>query len=198
MKTVFSVAATLIIMAGTPAFSSTCCSEGFKSIFNGEDLTGWTEANGWAVEDGLLKVAERGQDIWTRKEYENFELRFEFMMGPRANSGVFFRRNNLEVQLLDDYSSNHANLRAWQYTGALYNFAAPSERASKSAGEWQSMSIKLDGQNLTVTLNGTKIVEVDLDQLNGHPGLEPGAGRVGFQNYAGTLIKLKNIEIKEL
>ncbi len=198
MKTIIAVAIAMTLLSGTLAFSGACCDEGFESIFNGEDLTGWTNANGWVAEDGILKVTGRGQNIWTTKEYESFDLRFDFMMGPRANSGLFFRRNHLEIQLLDDYSENHANLRDWQYCGALYNFAAPSERASKAAGEWQTMRVKLDGQELTVWLNETKIVEADLDEFEGHAGLKPGPGRLGFQNYAGALIKLRDIEIKEL
>ncbi len=198
MKNVIALAAATTLLMGTTAFSGQCCEDGYKSIFNGKDLTGWTDANGWAVEDGVLKVVEVGQNIWTTKKYESFDLRFEFLMGPRGNSGLFFRRDGLEIQLLDDYSDNHANLKEWQYCGSFYSFAAPSERVSKPAGEWQSMRVKLDGQDLTVWLNETKIVEADLDEFEGHAGLKPGPGRLGFQNYGGTLIKLREMEIKEL
>lgn len=197
MRNIIAIAVATTFFAGAVAFSGNCCGDGYKSIFNGEDLTGWTDAAGWVVEDEALKAAQGGQNIWTDKEYESFDLRFEFMVGPGGNSGVFFRRAGLEVQVLDDYADRYANLRDWQYCGALYNLVAPSERVSKPAGEWQKMRIRLDGQDLTVWLNETKIVEADFDELDGHAGLKPGAGRIGFQNY-GTLVKFRNIEIKEL
>ncbi len=120
--------------------------DGFKSIFNGADFSGWTNTGGWAAEGGVLKVVGAGADIWTEEEYEQFELRFEFNISEGGNSGVFFRRAGLEVQLLDDYAEKYADLADWQYCGALYGLVAPRERVSKRAGEWQTMWMRLDGQ----------------------------------------------------
>ena len=172
--------------------------DGFEPIFNGEDFSGWKNTDGWAAEDGMLKVVADGGDIWTEEEYESFELRFEFNVSEGGNSGVFFRRAGLEVQLLDDYADKYADLKDWQYCGSLYGLVAAGERASKCAGEWQAMWIGLDGQQLTVILNGVRIVEADLDELEGHAGLAPGPGHIGFQNYRGSEIKLRNIELHEL
>jgi len=173
----------------------------FEALFNGENLDGWTDAKGWTAEDGELVVIEKGDNIFTEKEYENFHLRFEFNVAGGANSGVFIRRANLEIQLLDDFAEKHADLEDWQYSGSLYELAAPASRVSKKPGEWQSMEIKLAGQHLTITLNDTEIVNADLDELvekSNHKGLKPGPGRIGFQNYNGTSVKLRNIKIREI
>jgi hypothetical protein len=60
--------------------------EGFRSLFNGQDLTGWQIERGdpasWTVEDGA--IVGRSQDYRTRsflltdREYSDFVLRLEF------------------------------------------------------------------------------------------------------------------------
>ena len=172
--------------------------EGFESVFNGTDLSGWSAAPGWAAEAGLLKVVGSGHDLWLESAYESFDLRFDFVMGPGGNSGLFFRRGGLEVQLLDDYADKHADLKEWQYCGSLYGFAGPAERVSKQPGEWQSMAVRLEGQQLTIVLNGVAVVEADLDRIGSHAGFAPGPGRLGFQNYNGSGVRFQNIRIKTL
>jgi len=68
-----------------------------KSLFNGEDLTGWTiyGTEKWFVEDGLL-VCESGPDgeygyLGTNEHYKDFTLTLEFKQEANGNSGVFIR-----------------------------------------------------------------------------------------------------------
>ena len=71
--------------------------EGFKPLFNGENLEGWTvqglEKAGPKVEDGVLVVG--GWDYWaviTKEQFKNFILRFDVKFDPRGNSGIFSHR----------------------------------------------------------------------------------------------------------
>ena len=195
--------ATLLLAALLATFVQANDDEaGFEPIFNHQDLTGWTAAEGWAVQEGLLQVVARGSNIFTEKEFEHFELRFDFKISDGGNSGVYLRRGGFEVQLLDDYPERYQNLQDWQYSGSLYGFVPPRERVSKQPGEWQTMVLRLVGQELTVVLNDATIVEADFDELKKgerqHAGLAPGAGRLGFQNYGGSPIAFRNIRVKEL
>ncbi len=46
----------------------------------------------WVVRDGVLHGGEpRGTWLVSEKEYENFELEFEFKLGPLGNSGLALR-----------------------------------------------------------------------------------------------------------
>jgi len=103
--------------------------EGFVSLFNGRDLTGWTGAvNGYGVEKVSVKLRGTGEtkeeavlvcqpekgggNLVTVKEYENFILRFEFCMPENGNNGLGLRMPSAaangaydglcEIQLLDD------------------------------------------------------------------------------------------------
>src|SRR5437016_3032323 len=68
--------------------------EGFERLFNGKDLTGWhVNRKGnmkvWGAENGILYVKGSGGGwLMTDKEYGDFELRLEFKLAPKGNSGV--------------------------------------------------------------------------------------------------------------
>jgi HEAT repeat protein len=181
-------------------------------LFNGKDLTGWELVGGstpWGVKDGVL-YTEGGGGGWisTVKEYDNFKLDLEFRVPAGGNSGVFLRTPRegdpayvgMEIQVLDDYAPEYANLRPWQYTGSIYGVQAPSGRVSKKAGEWQHYVIVADGPHVTVTLNGQLIVDADLvshmDLEKTHPGLKRRKGFIGLQNHS-TRIEYRNIRITE-
>ena len=90
--------------------------DGFVSIFNGKDLTGWKVNEGgkqsvWGAADGLLFVDGRGGGwLLTEKEYGDFEIRLEYKMPDHGNSGVGLRTPTkgdpayvgMEIQLIDD------------------------------------------------------------------------------------------------
>ena len=148
--------------AGVPAYAETI-DEGFVPLFNGKDLTGWFGSssygvetierklnNGTVVRDNVIacfperrKKGETG-NLATEKQYENFILRFEFMMPANGNNGLGIRVPNervdaayygmCELQLLDDGGSSYYNasnkadrLAPYQYTGSIYGIV-PSRR----------------------------------------------------------------------
>ena len=47
---------------------------------------------GWTVKDGVLLGGEpRGTWLMSEKEFGDFELQFEFKLGPLGNSGLALR-----------------------------------------------------------------------------------------------------------
>ncbi len=186
----------------------------WKPLFNGKNLDGWQAVDGplssWKVEEGLLYCSGGGGGwLSTSSEYANFELELQFRVPEGGNSGVFLRAPHegnpafagMEIQVLDDRAPQYAKLQPYQYCGSLYGIAAPSTRASKPAGEWQKMHIVCDGREVKVSLNGTPIVEANLDahpdEEAAHPGLERTSGYVGLQNH-GTRLDFKDVRIREL
>ena len=67
----------------------------FTDLFNGKDLTGWTNINTapdtWKFKDGLLVCTGRPLGVMcSDKQYENFLLHIEWRhMEPGGNSGIF-------------------------------------------------------------------------------------------------------------
>ena len=93
---------------------------GFRTLFNGRDLSGWAvdgdDASAWRVEDGEIVAVGHGfansDFLLSDHDYRDVVLRFDFKVGPNANSGVGIRAirgervdgrpRNLEVQIHDD------------------------------------------------------------------------------------------------
>lgn len=192
-----------------------------KPLFNGQNLNGWEAVGGpaesWKVKDGVLYTTGEGVDwkkgqgggwLATTETYSDFRLSLEFKLSANGNSGVFLRAprkgdpafQGLEIQLLDDYADKFSNLDPEQYTGSVYSLAGPSERVSKKAGKWQSLTITCRGPRVKVRLNGEQIVDLDLrtkeDQSDEHPGIKRREGYIGLQNH-NTKVSFRNIQLTE-
>lgn len=82
----------------------------WKPLFgnNLEDATYNPEV--WSMKDGVLS-ATKDESIWTKTQYENFELDLEFKTDEGTNSGVVvyctdindWIPNSVEIQIADDY-----------------------------------------------------------------------------------------------
>jgi hypothetical protein len=173
-------------------------------LFNGKDLTGWTgvdtpKAEGWGVENGVLKGLGHADDLITVAKYWNYELHIEYKLGARSNSGIGLR-GRYEVQIAADYGQP-AGMHG---TGALYTRVLPRVNASKPPDEWQTYEIRLVGREVTTVLNGQKLYErgvidgltgIAFDAHEGEPGpleLQGDHGAVEFRNIILTpLVKRK-------
>ncbi len=189
---------------------------GFEPLFTGKDLTGWKVVNGkndaWAAENGLLVVNGKGGGwLMTDKEYTDFVLTLEFKLPEKGNSGVALRSpltgrpssDGMEIQILDDvwHKANYKGLKRTQLTGSIYDVVPPSAEVIKPIGEWNTMRISAKGRQISVELNGTKIVDANLDDYKNrtdqHLGLLRTKGHLGLQSHDGR-VEFRNLFIKPL
>lgn len=187
--------------------------DGFVSLFDGKTLKGWQgSVKGYAVEDGIMVCQKHGGgNVYTEKEYGNFVFRFEFKLEPGANNGVGIRAPlqgdaayvGMEIQILDNDAPVYKNLQPYQYHGSIYGVVPAKRGFLKPNGEWNSEEILADGKHIRVTLNGTVIVDANLDDvkdpkvLAAHPGLKRDKGYIGFLGH-GARIEFRNLRVKEL
>lgn len=191
--------------------------EGFTPLFNGKDLEGWKVNKGgkmdaWGAENGVIFVKGGGGGwLMTEKEYGDFELRLEYKIPEKGNSGVALRSPmegdpayvGMEIQILDNawYKENLKGLRDVQLTGSIYDVVPPSEDATKKPGEWNSYRIIAKGREITIILNDKQVVKANLDdhkdRFEKHPGLKRETGHLGLQSHDGR-VEFRNIYVKPL
>ncbi len=190
---------------------------GFVELINGKDLSGWKGAvDSYEVKDGSVVCKPgKGGDLLTEEEYENFILRCEFKLPPAGNNGIALRTplgghsssDGLELQIIDSdgYNAKHkdAPLLPYQYHGSLYHCVGAKHGYLRPVGEWNFQEVEVRGQKIKVTLNGTKILDVDIDTFDRsqieHPpkGLDNSKGHIGFAGHSDP-VAYRSFKVKKL
>lgn len=143
----------------------------------------------WTVTSaGELKsvVGSGSSHIVTRKQYDNFELVWEWKTGALGNSGVMIRvtenysdayMSGPEYQLIDDAGYS---LPPNQGTGAVYGLIAPVNRVVKSTGQWNQCRIVVSGNSVEHWLNGNRVAAYQLNS----PAFQSLVAGSSFSSYA--------------
>ena len=135
---------------------------GFQLIFSGKDFKGWKNNGNWIIDDGAMFRAKGGGGlVYTVKKIpDNFELRFQWKVGPAANSGVYYRPGQYEYQILDN--TRHRDGQNPRTSAAsIYFCMQPSHDMTRSVGEWNHGRIVCQGAVVQHWLNGVKVVDLD-------------------------------------
>jgi hypothetical protein len=161
--------------------------DGWQSMFNGKDLTGWKGlvenpiARGkmkpaqlatkqkaadeimrrdWKVENGLLVFEGSGYDnLCSEKMYGDFELYVDWRIAPKGDAGIYLR-GTPQVQIWDTALTE---VGAEVGSGGLYNNqkhpSKPLVVADNPVNEWNSFFIRMIDEKVTVYLNGQLVVD---------------------------------------
>jgi hypothetical protein len=111
----------------------------------------------------------------------------------------------MEIQILEDSAPQYANLQPYQFHGSIYGVVPAKRGFLKPIGEWNTEEVTAKGRQITVKLNGTTIVDADIDKASTpqtmdhreHPGLKRDKGHIGFCGH-GDYLEFRNIRIKKL
>ena len=175
------------------------------SIFNGKDLSGWqvygTEK--WYVDKGEL-VCESGPDkgygyLGTKASYKDFDLTLEFKQEANGNSGVFFR-SSIEGTKITGWQAEVAP--PGMHSGGIYEsygrgwLIQPKDGLDQSLkmGAWNTMRVRVVGDQVTTWLNGTQMITLKDDKIG------KANGQIALQIHDGGGIKVRwrNIRVQEI
>lgn len=189
-------------------------SDGWALLFDGRSLEGWiTSGNmdAWLVKEGELHTTGKG-GWWLRTErmYRDFELKLDFNVPEKGNSGVGLRCSatgdpaftGMELQIYDSAGA-HASL---SHCGAVYNAIAPKSQAVHPAGEWNTYHVRLVGDTLDVWLNDEHIHQAQ--KLDGRGFFRASdqpiplnarlpTGYISLQDH-GNPVRFRNLKLKDL
>lgn len=160
--------------------------EGFVSMFNGKDLTGWqglvenpiarskmkpeelaakqAEADkkvplNWSVKDGCIWFSGKGNNLCSIKKYGDFEMIVDWKISKKGDSGIYLR-GSPQVQIWD---TSRVEAGAQVGSGGLYNNQKnqriPLKVADNPVEDWNSFRILMIGEKVSVWLNGELVVD---------------------------------------
>lgn len=163
--------------------------EGFTSLFNGTDLTGWKGLVGnprtraamsmeelsaaqqeadelmrahWKVVDGLLEFDGKGKSLCTDKDYGDFELYVDWKILEGGDSGIYLR-GSPQVQIWDTEFKDYFRHGAENGSGAFWNNKNnprfPRVKADKPVGQWNTFFIRMVGERATIKLNDQLVAD---------------------------------------
>ena len=188
--------------------------EKWKDLLPGNDFKKhWETTGNWSISsDGIITLTprpgEKGWErwsayLWSKDQYQDFEIEFDYKVEPKGNSGFYFHvgdkndpvRKGIEVQIYDSHGKAADKKLTDHDSGGIIPGVPPTKNTAKAAGEWNTFNITSKGRMVTVKLNGEVINELSLD----HPRLKdrPPTGYIGFQDH-GLPLSLRKIRIRTL
>jgi hypothetical protein len=200
----------LILLAVVPAMAA---EDGFTSLFNGKDLTGWKASEHpetFSVMDGAIVAhGPRSHCFYIgdfhQHSFKNFELRVDVLTRPKANGGVYIDTEyqetgwpgkGFEVQVNNTYPTDPL------LTGSLYQVADNTREVAKD-NEWFTEDIFVQGDSITVKVNDKVVAQWTQPPgwagTKDFPNRRIGAGTIALQAHdPGSIVYYKNIRIKPL
>jgi hypothetical protein len=195
--TVFALAAAafaaLTLTDGSLAADSFKPEEGYQSLFNGKDLTGWrmgkdvldgkteTPNKRFSVVDGAIVIdGKGGGDLFTVQEFnKDFHLKLEFRAAMKADSGLYLRAPQAQLQVRD------------------YPRAGPYTKVKFNDNDWNELDVTVKGGQVSTTVNGTAVTPKDVLEVvvkDGKPeaklnGKAVDLGKIEVTAFAEALCK---------
>jgi len=183
----------------------------WKVLFDGKDLTGWIQKNGWAVYriiDGTIQgtTSEKSPNsfLCTADSYGDFEFAFEVKCDPRLNSGV-------QIRSASDPNKEGGHVYgpqieiATQVSGYIYGEATGRGWLSPSQAQhnhfknedWNQYFVRASGKRLQTWINGHLIEDIT-DSVGADSGV------IGLQVHSISpsegpyQVQWRNIRIRRL
>jgi hypothetical protein len=156
--------------------------EGWHLLFNGHSTSGWHSygksrpGSQWQVSDGAIhldKSSKEHGDLVTDQDFGNFDLKLEWKISPKGNSGIIFYvkedtakykepyHTGLEMQVLDNDGHPDGKIHKHR-AGDLYDLISCSKETVKPVGEWNQAEIWCNNGELKLYLNGENVVSTTL------------------------------------
>ncbi len=218
--------------ANTPVPST---DSGWVSLFDGHSLNGWhtfgkpVAGSAWNIDSSSIHLQPgakngyqtvNGGDLSSNAQFSNFDLKLEWKIAKKANSGIIFYvhedtskykgngKTGPEMQVCDKDSNEDAHSFKHE-AGDLYDLIPSTVMSAKGFGEWNAVEIVSNNGKLDLFLNAVHIISATLwddkwkqliagSKYKDMPGFGSfKTGRIALQDH-GEEVWYKNIRIKNL
>jgi hypothetical protein len=233
-------------LSGLNTLTSAERRSGWILLFNGRNLKGWQGLPGgafpghWRARRGALTNVsaepgpgpDRGEprpagDLQTEAVFDDFELSFEWKIGPSGNSGLKYNVSDevsrrygpelsgrggavgFEYQILDNVRSPDARVGPHRAAASLYDLLPAVGGVCRAVGEYNTARVVFRGDHGEHWLNGVKVVDYDLGSPVFASGLaaskfrsttgfaDKRRGHIALQDH-GTPVWFRNIKLRPI
>ena len=182
-------------------FAGAAYTQTLPSVFNGKDFSGWKLPDNniwWSVQDGVMKLdsgpEKKGTTLWTKKEYGNLIMQFEFKLSRGiVDTGIYLRTGREQIQLGISGSLKRDMTGSPYISGKGYPVEAKHVKELLKPRDWNHMTIVAIGKNYSVWLNGRKVMSYDSDSA-----LERGPVGIQLHGNRDMSAEYRNIFLAEL
>ena len=187
--------------------------EGFTSLFNGSSLDGWEQKNGtatFALLDGTIcgrtAAGSPNSFLCSKREYSDFELRFEVKSDVGLNTGIQIRSlskpeykngrvHGPQVEIVN--GPGKAGYIFSEGTGRKWISPKRDIHDHYRNDGWNKYVVIADGARIQTWVNGHPIEDIETADV------EPRKGFFGLQVHAvrknkSFKVQWRNIRVKEL
>lgn len=171
--------------------------EGFVSIFNGEDLSGWKVrgAADWEVDnEKIVGRGEYGFLVTDALDYAHFDLRARVKINEGGNSGLFARASIESNRLIGYEATVNSTYPSPDKTGSLAGLSLVRAQLIE-ANTWFDYEMQVrdqaDGVRIKIYVNGilfTDYLDTNWLYSDGHIGIE--------QFHEGSIVEIKDIRVR--
>jgi hypothetical protein len=171
-----------------PGLTETDVANGWIALFDGETLFGWKEtkedAANWRIVDKVIEAdTGKASILRTTTEFDDYELKADFMASAKTNSGIFLRMPDTPGDVASDcYELNIADPSNPFPTGSFVK--RNKVEIKNQPDHWQTFHVTVQGDQVTVKLGGETVNEyVDPTGVKrGYIGLQFNKGLIKFRN----------------
>ena len=171
-----------------------------KQLFDGESIDLWQTAGDVTVDNGVLLLDDGAALILKSGEYSDFELKVKARTVGNGKGYIAFHtdspENGYKVALNNDLESS----QWWTKTGSLLSVRNLT-KSVVNTNEWFDLDIRVEGKAITVSLNGSKVVEyiepASPYRTSNHATKLLSSGKFAIQSTEGA-IEFESIEVTPL
>lgn len=171
-----------------------------KQLFDGESIDKWQTAGDVTVDNGVLLLNDGAALTLKSGSYSDFELNVKARTVGNGKGYIAFHTNSpdngYKVALNNDLESS----QWWTKTGSLLSVRNLT-KSVVNTNEWFDLDIRVEGKAITVSLNGSKVVEyiepASPYRTSNHATKLLSSGKFAIQSTEGT-IEFESIEVTPL
>lgn len=130
-----------------------------RVLFDGKSSRNWITTGNATIQDGILSLSgQQARAILDERNYKDFDLSLDLRTTPGGKGVITFHTDRTGKGYKVSLNNDPTDPVWWHKTGSLLSVRNLTDSPVKE-DEWFKMNIRVEGKAITVTINGSPVVE---------------------------------------